>query len=360
MSKDSHKKIALVSISLAGGGAERSTAMLSQMLDKNGFEVHLITLTDAIDFEYAGTLFNLGKFKKNNDSLVKRLVRFSRFKAYLTREKFDFIIDNRNRSNAYKEFYYLNYIYKNERVIYVARSFKIANYFPLGSKVAQAMIKRSAGIVGVSKEIAMTINATFKTHKAVAIYNPVKAMSPIKIKESAYFIFVGRLVDEVKNVSLLINAFAKAYSKNPSYMLKICGDGPDRSALVQKVRDLGLDNAIIFESYTPDIFSKMAAARALILTSHYEGFPRVIIEALSLGTPVISVDCKSGPKEIIKHKENGLLVKNHDTDSLAVAMHSLGTDDKLYARCKENAADSVAHLAMDAIGKQWKEYIAGL
>ena len=59
MSKDTHKKIALVTISLAGGGAERSTAMLSQMLSKNGFDVHLIVLNDAIDYEYSGTLLSL-------------------------------------------------------------------------------------------------------------------------------------------------------------------------------------------------------------------------------------------------------------------------------------------------------------
>jgi len=360
LSKDSHKKIALVAISLAGGGAERSTALLSQMLDATGFEVHLITLTDAIDFEYAGTLFNLGKFKTAKDSLVKRLVRFSKLKAYLRREKFDFIIDNRNRSNAYKESYYLNYIYRNERVIYVARSFKLENYFPIGAKVAEEMINRSAGIVGVSKEIAQTINTTFKTKKAVTIYNPVDVVIPPKAKDSGYYIFVGRLVDEVKNVSLLIDAFAKAYSKNSSYTLKICGDGPDKAMLERKVTDMGLGKAINFEAFDPKIYEKIAAARALILTSHYEGFPRVIIEALSLGTPVISVDCKSGPKEVIEQGYNGMLVPNYDSDALANAINTFTTDQTFYEHCTVNAARSVAHLSVNRIGDVWKDYVQSL
>lgn len=357
MPKDSHKKIALVTISLAGGGAERSTALLSQMLDANGFEVHIIALTNAIDYEYAGTLFNLGLYKTEKDTLIKRLVRFTKFKKYLRRENFNFIIDNRNRSNAYKESYYLNYIYRNERVIYVARSFKLENYFPLGSKIAQAMIDRSAGLVGVSQEITETINTTFDIQKGITIYNPIEEISVGSKSNDDYYIFVGRLIDSVKNVSLLIDAFAKAYSKNTHHTLKICGDGPDKASLERQVQGLGLQEVIVFEAFSSEIYEKMAAARALILSSHYEGFPRVIIEALSLGTPVISVDCKSGPKEVITNKHNGLLVPNHNPAALAEAIHTLSTDIALYEHCKENAVASVSHLSMEEIGKQWTQYL---
>lgn len=360
MSKDSYKKIALVSISLAGGGAERSTAMLSQMLSKNGFEVHLILLTNAIDYEYTGTLFNLGKYKTKSDNLIKRLIRFSKFKKYLDKEQFDFIIDNRNRSNAYKERYYLNYVYKNERVIYVVRSFKLENYFPKNTKITQQMIQKSAGIVGVSQEIAQTINTRYHTEKAVTIYNPVPPITTTEAHKGGYYIFVGRLVNKVKNVSLLIDAFAKAYSKNPNYSLKICGDGPDKEMLVQKVASLDLEKAITFDSFDTDIFLKMARARALLLSSHYEGFPRVVIEALSLGTPVISVDCKSGPREIITDKENGLLVKNYDINAFATAIHLFTTDETLYELCRTNAKSSVSHLSLETVGAAWTTYLTNL
>lgn len=360
MPKDSHKKIALVTISLAGGGAERSTALLSQMLEANGYQVHIVTLTDAIGYEYAGTLFNLGLLKTDKDTLLKRFVRFRKLKKYVKRENFDFIIDNRNRNSAYKEWYYLKYIYRNERVIYVAHSFKLENYFPKGSKVARDMITSAAGVVGVSKEITATINTTFDIQKAVTIYNPIEEIAVQNTAKGDYYIFVGRLVDRVKNVSLLIDAFAKAYSKNTQHTLKIYGDGPDKALLEEKVQTLGLQDGIVFEAFSTDIYQKMASSRALILSSYYEGFPRVIIEALSLGTPVISVDCKSGPKEVIVNKQNGLLVPNHNPAALAEAIHTFSTDQALYENCKDNALESISHLTMQTIGKQWTEYLKTL
>lgn len=360
MSKDSHKKIALVSISLAGGGAERSTALLSQMLDRNGFEVHLITLTDAIDFEYAGTLFNLGKFKTAKDTLLKRLVRFSKLKAYLRREKFNFIIDVRSRSMPRKEAYYLHYLYKNESIIYMVHSFKLDNYFPLTTGVAKKMIAKAKGIVGVSQEIAEAVNTTFDTEKCICIYNTINQSIAAQKTVLPIFVWAGRLVDNVKNVSLLLEAFAKAKKAHTKHQLHIYGEGPDKEKLQQKSRELGLSDTVIFKPFIHTIKTEMSKAKAVILSSHYEGFPSVLIESLSVGTPVISVDCKSGPKEIIKNQENGLLVKNHDADALAGAINAFVTDDELYARCKENAVASVSHLSMDVIGKQWKEYIAGL
>ena len=79
-------KICLVSISLAKGGAERSCAILSQMLDQQGHEVHLVILNNEIDFPFAGRLFNLGAFKKKRDTIWKRITRFKKLRKYLTRE----------------------------------------------------------------------------------------------------------------------------------------------------------------------------------------------------------------------------------------------------------------------------------
>ncbi len=361
MPKDTHKKIAIVVTSLAGGGAERSTALLSRMLDKKGFQVTIITLSDGVDFEYAGQLYNMGTSKVGGDSLIKKARRFYKLRSFIKKENFDFIIDNRTRPNALKEKFYLDYLYKYQRVVYVVRSFRLDNYFPENSTISTKMIEQSAGIVGVSKAISGKINQKYNTSKAQTIYNPVS----VSLKNSQpageqYFIFVGRLVDAIKNVSLLIDAFAKAKNIHSTTTLKIYGDGKDKRSLQQKVKASGLEEKVNFYPFSKEIETKISNARALVLTSHYEGFPRVLIESLALGTPVISVDCKSGPNEIVKNESNGLLIPTENTDALADAMERIIFDELLYEQCKQNAQQSVSHLIPEIIGNQWENYLNSL
>ncbi len=173
--------------------------------------------------------------------------------------------------------------------------------------------------------------------------------------ERPYFIFVGRLEDNVKNVSLLIHAFAKAKKEN--YQLRIYGDGNDKPKLQRLVKELDMHRDILFFPFQENISAEIAAARALLLTSHYEGFPRALIEALGVGAPVISVDCKSGPEEIVIDKDNGLLVENHNEIAFTKAVESFIFDEELYAYCKSNAKASVSHLQMETIAEQWGNYI---
>jgi hypothetical protein len=115
-------KICLVSISLAKGGAERSCALLSQMLDQLGHEVHIAILNNEIDYPYAGSIFNLGDGKKKKESLFDRFLRIKKLRNYLKDNYFDVIIDHRSKNNFRKELIYANYIYKGIKRIYVVHS----------------------------------------------------------------------------------------------------------------------------------------------------------------------------------------------------------------------------------------------
>ena len=98
-------------------------------------------------------------------------------------------------------------------------------------------------------------------------------------------------------------------------------------------------------------------AHCSILTSHFEGFPMSIVESLATGIPVISVDCETGPREIIQNKHNGLLVRNNDENALAKAISDMISDKDLYETCKNNAQKSVEHLSLTNIAEQWKQLL---
>ena len=154
-------KACLVAISLGRGGAERSTALLSKMLHEKGIKVSIVILNDVVDYPYKGTLLNLGVFKTQSDSSAKRLSRFKKLKRFFKEEQFDFIIDTRSRSSTTKELFYLHYLYKNQRVIYVVHSFNILQYFPKAIWLAKKMVDKAAAIVGVSKAISEKINTQY-------------------------------------------------------------------------------------------------------------------------------------------------------------------------------------------------------
>ncbi len=354
------KKVCLVAISLSKGGAERSTALLSKMLVDADFDVHIVVLTNKIDYKYSGKLLNLRKLKSEQDSLFDRIKRFKRFRDYLIEHQFDFIIDNRNRQFVIKELFYLYFIYKNFKIIYVVRSFKIEMYFPKNSWVAKQMISKATKIVGVSKAISKRINEFYQTEKAVTIYNPIDSLVGNEvnyISKEKYIVFIGRLENRIKNINLLIEGYELSSLRNENIRLKIIGSGSDKEHLIDKTKALGIADYVDFIPFTPHIIDYLKNALYLVLTSHYEGFPRVLIEALSVGIPVISVDCQSGPNEIITHEVNGLLIENYNIKALSNAMNRFIHDYELYLKCKNNAKESVRHLNSKIISEKWTEIL---
>jgi glycosyltransferase involved in cell wall biosynthesis len=355
-------KIAIVSRSLAIGGAERSSALLSILLSNAGFEVHIVTIIDEIEFEYQGKLFNLGILKKKDDSITGRFKRMLVFRDYINKNKFDWIIDNRTSRSSWSDFIVSRFVFDPPKTIYVIRSFNIQKYFPKNQWIAKIIYRHSPYIVCVSEEIKKVVQKTYGYTNLVRIYNPIDtkkivSMAGNEVEENRYILAYGRIEDEIKNYSLLIDAYAKSLLPKQNMLLFIVGDGSDVLNLKEKVEALMLSDKIIFKPKIVNPFPIVKHAYFTVLTSHFEGFPRVIIESLSVGTPVISVDCQSGPKEIIQNEKNGLLVENYNVPKLSEAMNRFVQDHELYRVCKENARDSVAHLSLDNIAAQWKEIL---
>ena len=133
---------------------------------------------------------------------------------------------------------------------------------------------------------------------------------------------VGRL-EKQKAFHYAIEAFAAVAKKFPNLRLKIVGKGRLENQLKQNAMDLGVSDRVDFEGFQKNMIPYYLNAKATILTSLYEGYPNVLIESITLRTPVIAFDCPSGPSEIIKDKINGYLVKYQDLEDLKIKLEEL-------------------------------------
>ncbi|AUC77518.1 glycosyltransferase [Olleya sp. Bg11-27] len=359
MIKRNNKKVCIVVSSLAGGGAERSSGLLSIMLYDAGFDVHVVSVLNNIDFPYKGELLNLGLLKDKDDSVFGRWHRLRVFNSYLKQYNFDYVIDNRTRIGFVKEFIISKFLYTPRQTIYCVRNFKVNLYINSNKFLSKILYGNAYKMVGVSKGIYERLMEEYGFSNAIAIHNPVDKRSDV-IKEvendslKEYILFFGRLDDEHKNVSLLIEGYAGSSLPEKGVKLKILGEGPDLEKLKLKAEDYGLSNNIEFLPYLVNPQDVITHALFTVLTSRYEGFPRSILESLSLGVPVVSVDCKSGPNEIIKNGCNGILVENHNPKKLADAISRLYENKELYLNCKNNSISSVVSFSEANIVQKWE------
>ena len=155
------------------------------------------------------------------------------------------------------------------------------------------------------------------TNNVQQIYN----FSPFKSSDKSTLdkkriISVGRLEPQ-KGFDLLIKAFSKVNKEDlKGYTFHIFGDGEDKEALLKLISNFKLKNFIFLEGISKNIQEEMYNSSMYIMTSRYEGFPMVLLEALSVGLPIISYNCPSGPAEIIENNDCGFLVEFNNTEQL--------------------------------------------
>ncbi len=354
------KRICIVTTSLGAGGAERFSALLSIILSGLNYDVHILITKNQMEYEFRGTLFNLEEKLKGNRSNYKK---FKILKLYFQEHSFDIIIDNRPRSQFFKEFIIYHYVFKANRIISMVHSYNLLNYLPESIVLARLLYKKNFKLIAVSKEIQLMIVSKYGFKNCTQIYNPVdieeitnKSNEKIGIKDN-YVMFYGRIDDSVKNFELLLQAYKKSVLMSKAIKLYIMGEGKDTLKVKKMVKDLQIEDSVKFISFLKNPFPYVKNAKFCTLTSRYEGFPMVLIESLACGTPVISVNCKSGPQEIIQHNLNGLLVENYNVNALSEAFNILVENESLHTQCKINATSSVNQFSIQKISKEWKNLL---
>ncbi len=353
----SKMKIAFVIANLNGGGAERAVSNLSLAMEKEGHDVSVILL-DArnIGYPHGGKIIdaNIHHASSALGQIVNLFKRASKLKKIYKQHQFDGIFTFMESTG------FPSVLATKETIVSVHDNPKSL------SKIYQPfypyIYPRAKKVVACAKAIDEKLVELYGFKNTTTIYNSVDIdlaieKSKEEIPETRSFILaLGRLVPQ-KGFDYLIDAFTNSQAKNNVDLL-ICGEGEEREKLQAMIDERGMSDKIILKGNVENPFAYYAKADFYVLSSRHEGFPNILIEALACSCPCISFDCKTGPNEIIKNGENGLLVEAESVSGLTDAIDKLAGDKELKSYFINNAKQSVLHLTPQSIAKEWLKLVS--
>lgn len=200
-------------------------------------------------------------------------------------------------------------------------------------------------------------------NKVVTIHNPVDIkgvnqqaghINPFDRSLDHNIVAVGRL-EYQKGFDILIHAFKLLSERLPNANLYLLGSGRLLHELRQQAIDLGIEHQVHFLGYIENPYPYIKYADIFVLSSRFEGFPNVLLEALSCGVKIISVDCESGPRDILSKLEYGVLVESQNADKLAEGLFRGLNDDTIGRNGYSRALD----FDSDKITRQYEKVLLG-
>ena len=353
--------------SLSCGGAERVAASLSWYWAERGHKVTVVTL-ERVDQDFYHlhpqvrrvALELAGKSRNVLEAVGANLRRMLALQKVLKYEAPDVVLSMMTRANVL--------------AILAARGLACSVVVSERTYPPQCYLGRvwewlrrwsyglSEAVVALTHESADWLRRHTSARRIAIIPNPVSwplSCQPGPVEPESLFpesrkivLAVGRLTFE-KGFDLLLKAFALVGSTRPEWGLVILGNGPERRSLEELARSLGIADRLFLLGQVGNIGSWYARAEFYVMSSRFEGFPNALVEAMAYGCPAVSFDCDTGPRDIIRHEVDGLLVAPGDVQALASAMARLMDDETLRSRFCAKAVEARDRFSIERIGAMW-------
>ena len=351
------KRVALYLPSLRGGGAERVMLGIATGLADRGMSIDLVLVR--AEGEYLNQVPEGVRLIDLNSH--RTATSFLKLAGYLRRERPDALLTTLAHANVVALITKLLFGRRLRIIVRIENTFtEVFDNATIKQRQTLRVLKRllpsADGIVAVSQGVADDLRAIVPaaSHKVTAIPNPVVWPDhPQKARESVdhpwfndeptpVILSAGRLTT-VKDHATLLRAFAETLRSRPARLV-ILGVGPERENLLEMAERLEVSQYVDLPGFKINPFAYMSRAKVFVLSSLYEGFPNVLVQAMACGTPVVSTDCRSGPREILQDGKWGPLVPVSDWRRMSRAiLETLDNpipSDSLISRASDYSAEA--------------------
>lgn len=349
-------KITFILGSMAGGGAERVISNLAEYYYEKNKKVQIITLlNDRVDYKLPEGIELKYINTDNVKSIYKPFMMLWNLRKYIKSERPSVMISFFAKINIIVLLASIGLkipVFISER-----NDPKEDNRGTIVKCLTFLLYPLSKGVIFQTNH-AKNCFPKYIRRKSTIIPNPVniKIDFPYGKQRNKIIIAVGKLMEQ-KNHKLLINSFSKFVKSFPEYQLHIYGDGELKGKLQKMINEKKLNDKVFLKGRTFGIFEAIYNADLFVLSSNYEGLSNALLEAMMLGTPVISTDC-AGSNEIITDGINGKLVKVGDTSGLSNAIIYMIDNYDNALLMANNAKEKIEkNFSQDVVLKKWNEFI---
>jgi len=356
-------KILTVGYLHGSGGAERQIILLSNQLARLGHDVTLCVLNENNSPYTISEQVHVIDLCDEEGVGVGWLRIWRRYRAFkkTVRSVCPDVIVNYNLQSAY----FCLGISKNTRgkVVYSERGDPYdKEYSGILGKIRDWTIPRMDGLVFQSEGARDFFNDTVRK-KSIVIHNSVNVPQdkyPMPKEREKRIVSVGRLHPQ-KNQKLLIDAFARISNKFIDYTLDIYGDGNLHDELTSQIESLGLSERVRIIPSRKDLWDCIYNASLFVLSSDYEGMPNALMEAMALGLPCISTDCRpGGARTLIQDGISGIIVPCRNVDKLSEAMEYVLHNTEMEEKLAQNARLLQNTHTDYLIFNKWSDYIKSI